>query len=63
MALLHGILLALDLHLPRIIMESDALVAIQAINDKSIGGCSGHLIQEILHFPFAGMFVLMVFGE
>ena len=49
MALLQGILLAQDLHLPRVILESDALVAIQAINNKYIGSSSGHLILEILH--------------
>ena len=49
MALLQGILLAQDLHLPRVILESDALVAIQAINNKYTGSSSGHLILEILH--------------
>ena len=48
MALLRGVLLAQELHLPRVILESDALAAIQAINDKSTGSSSGHLIQEIL---------------
>ena len=49
MALLQGVLLAQELHLPQVIMESDALAAIQAINDKSTSSNSGHLIQEILH--------------
>ena len=44
MALLQGVLLAQELHLPRVIMESDALAAIQAINDKSTGSSSGHLM-------------------
>ncbi|KAL0008777.1 hypothetical protein SO802_010279 [Lithocarpus litseifolius] len=49
MALLQGVLHAQELHLPRVILESDALAAIQAINnDKSTGSSSGHLIQEIL---------------
>ena len=48
MVLLQGVLLAQELHLPRVILESDALAAIQAINDKSTGSSSGHLIQEIL---------------
>ena len=48
MALLQGVLLAQELHLPWVILKSDALVAIQAINDKSMGSSSGHLIQEIL---------------
>ena len=48
MVLLQGVLLARYLHLPRVILESDALAAIQAINDKSTGSSSGHLIQEIL---------------
>ena len=49
MALLQGILLAQDLHLPRVILESDALVAIQAINNKYTGSSSGEIILEILH--------------
>ena len=48
MALLSGVMLAQELHLPWVILESDALVAIQAINDKSTGSSSGYLIQEIL---------------
>ena len=45
MALLQGVLLAQELHLPRVIMESDALAAVQAINDKPTGSSSGNLIQ------------------
>ena len=41
-------MLAQELHLPWVILESDALVAIEAINDKSTGSSSGYLIQEIL---------------
>ena len=48
-ALLHGILLARDLQLSRVILESDALVAIQDINNKYTGSSSGHLIMDILH--------------
>ena len=48
MALLQGVLLAQELHLPHVIMESDALAAVQAINDKPTGSSPGNLIQEIL---------------
>ena len=49
MALLHGILLARDLQLSRVILESDALVAIQDINNKYTDSSSGYLIMDILH--------------
>ena len=49
MALLHGILLAQDLQLSRVILESDALAAVQDINNKYTGSSSGHLIMDILH--------------
>ena len=49
MTLLHGILLARDLQLSQVILESDALVAIQDINNKYTGSSSGNLIMDILH--------------
>ena len=48
MALEQGILLANDLQLPRVIFESDALNAIQAINENAIGSSFGHFIQDFL---------------
>lgn len=47
-ALEQGVLLAQELQLPRVIVESDALAVIQAINDKATGSSFGHLIQEVL---------------
>ncbi|XP_075649953.1 uncharacterized protein LOC142620475 [Castanea sativa] len=48
LALLHGVMLAQELHLSRVLMESDALAVIQAVNDKCTGCRSGHIIQDIL---------------
>ena len=47
-ALEHGILLAQELHLARVIVESDSLNAIQAINEGATGSNLGHIIQGIL---------------
>lgn len=49
MALLHGVMLAQELYLPCVILESDAFVVIQAINGKCTSSSSGHIIQDILH--------------
>ncbi|XP_050280537.1 aspartic proteinase CDR1-like [Quercus robur] len=46
-ALEQGVLFAQELQLPRIIVESDALTVIQAVNDKATGSIFGHLIQGI----------------
>lgn len=44
----HGILLAQELHLARVIVEFDSLNAIQAINEGATGGSLGHILQGIL---------------
>ena len=43
----QGVLFAQELQLPRIIIESDALIVIQAVNNKATGSIFGHLIQGI----------------
>ena len=61
LAMEQGILLAQELHLPRIILESDALTVIQALNDNSTGSELGHILQGIqlvctpLSFAFLSM--------
>lgn len=47
-ALEHGILFAQELHLTRVIVESDSLNVIQAINEGATGSSMGHIIQGIL---------------
>ena len=47
LAMEQGILLARELHLPRVILESDALTVIQALNDNSTGSELGHILQGI----------------
>ena len=44
----HGILLAQELHLAWVIVESNSLNAIQAINEGATGGSLGHILQGIL---------------
>ena len=48
MTLEHGVLLAQEIQLSRIIIESDSLNAIQAIHDKATGSSYGHIVQGIL---------------
>ena len=36
------------MHLPRVILECDALAVVQALNDNSTGGVLGHILQGIL---------------
>ena len=43
-ALLQGVLLPQELHLPWVILKPDALAAIQAINYKSMGSSSSYPI-------------------
>ena len=43
----HGLLLARELKLSRVLLESDALDVINAINDSSFGAYFGHIIQDI----------------
>lgn len=47
-ALEQCVLLAQELQLPRVIFESDSIVAIQAVSEKILGGTFGHFIQVIL---------------
>lgn len=47
-ALEQGVLLAQELQLPRVLFESDSIIAIQAVNEKILGGTFGHFIQVIL---------------
>ena len=47
-ALEHGILFAQELHLAQVIVESDSLNVIQAINEGATGSSMGHIIQGIL---------------
>ena len=44
----HGILLAHELQLTQIIVESDSLNAIQAINEGAMGSNMVHIIQGII---------------
>ena len=48
LALEQGILLAQEMHLPRVILECDALAVVQALNDNSTGGELGRILQGIL---------------
>ena len=43
----QGLLLARELQLSRVMLESDALSVINAINDSSFGAYYGHIIQDI----------------
>ena len=43
----QGLLLAWELHLPRVILESDALTVIQALNDNSTRSELSHILQGI----------------
>ena len=47
LAMEQGILLAQELQLSRVILESDALAVVQALNDNSIGNELGHILQGI----------------
>ena len=45
----QGILLAQELQLSWVMLESDALIVINAINDSAFGTPYGHIIQDITH--------------
>ena len=45
----QGIFLARELQLSRVMLESDALSVINAINDSTFGTYYGHIIQDISH--------------
>ena len=45
----QGLLLARELQLSRVMLESDALSVINAINDSTFGAYYGHIIQDISH--------------
>ena len=47
LALQDGVLLALELGISHVIVESDALSIIQAINEDVLGGELGHIVQNI----------------
>ncbi|XP_075659148.1 uncharacterized protein LOC142629034 [Castanea sativa] len=47
-AIEQGVLLAQELQLPQVIVESDSLATIQALNEKATESTFGHLIQGIL---------------
>ena len=47
LALQEGVLLASELGLSHVIVESDALSVIQAISSYELGGDQGHIIQNI----------------
>nr|XP_023889265.1 uncharacterized protein LOC112001321 [Quercus suber] len=47
LALQDGVLLALELGISHVIVESDALSIIQAINEDVFGGELGHIVQNI----------------
>ena len=47
-AIEQGLLLAQEMDLPQVMMESDALSATLAINHGNIGGEAGHLVEGIL---------------
>ena len=46
-AVREGVLLAMEMEVTHVIIESDALSIIQAINDGVFGGELGHIIQNI----------------
>ena len=48
LAVEQGVLLAQELQLSRVIVESDALTVIQAINDNTTGSDLGHILQGVL---------------
>ena len=48
LAMEQGILLAQELHLSRVILESDALAVVQAVNDNSTGNELGYILHGIL---------------
>nr|POE52991.1 hypothetical protein CFP56_06853 [Quercus suber] len=48
MAVEQGVVLAQELQLPRVIVESDSSNVIQAIQEKATGSSFGHIIQRIL---------------
>ena len=48
LALEQGVLLAQELQLSKIILESDSLNVIQAIHDKATGSSYGHIVHGIL---------------
>ena len=48
LAVEQGVLLAQELQLSRVIVESDALAVIQAINDNTTGSDLGHILQGVL---------------
>ena len=43
-----GILLAKELKISNIIIESDVLAVIQSVEKGEIGGCLGHLVHGII---------------
>lgn len=47
LALQDGVLLALEMGLSKVILESNALSIIQEINEGNVGGETGHIIQNI----------------
>ena len=49
LAIESSILLAKELKISNIIIESDALIAIQSVKKGEIGGCLGHLVYGIIH--------------
>ena len=48
LALEHGVLLAQDMQLTRVMFECDASNVINAVNDSAIGTPFGHIIQDII---------------
>ena len=48
-ALEHGVLLAQELQLSRVIIESNSLNAIQAINDRATGNSSKEFFRRVIH--------------
>ena len=49
LAIESSILLAKELKISNIIIEFDALIAIQSVKKGEIGGCLGHLVYGIIH--------------
>ena len=47
-AIEQGLMLAQEMDLPQVMIESDALLTILAINQGNIGGEGGHLVEGIL---------------